>query len=219
MTLMENTCNILLVSVQPSGRRLVKWDHIWLAVRNLKLFNEAILGKWLWCFGEERGIMEVSYCFEVWFWGGGLVYANVRQLYGVSLWKYIRRVWGQLSWHVKFDVGSGTRLKFWHDLWCGEAVLQETFPKLYPIPQVKDALVADHLQVRNDSVHWRLYFIRAVQDWELETISSFLDPLYSTKVKGNGEDTICWQPSLQKGFKVSSYYKILPRVVDSSFPW
>uniref|UniRef100_A0A2N9F1I2 SMARCC C-terminal domain-containing protein n=1 Tax=Fagus sylvatica TaxID=28930 RepID=A0A2N9F1I2_FAGSY len=124
MTLMENTCNILLVRVQPSGRRLVKWDHIWLAVRNLKLFNEAILGRWLWRFGEERG----------------------------ALW---RRV-------IALKYGS---------------------------------------EVRNDSVHWRLYFIRAVQDWELETISSFLDPLYSTKVKGNGEDTICWQPSLQKGFK------------------
>jgi hypothetical protein len=96
MTLMENTCNILLVRVQPSGRRLGKWDHIWLAVRNLKLFNEAILGKWLWRFGEERGalwrrVIALKYGSEVGGWCMlmldnymGLVFGSILGVFGVN---------------------------------------------------------------------------------------------------------------------------------------
>uniref|UniRef100_A0A2N9IY24 Reverse transcriptase zinc-binding domain-containing protein n=1 Tax=Fagus sylvatica TaxID=28930 RepID=A0A2N9IY24_FAGSY len=50
-------------------------------------------------------------------------------------------------------------------------------------------------------VHWRLDFVHAVQDWDLDRIFSFLDLLYSTKEQGHGVDTICWQPSPEKGFK------------------
>jgi hypothetical protein len=38
-------------------------------------------------------------------------------------------------------------------------------------------------------------------------------------VNGNIDDTICWKPSPQKGFKVSSYYKVLSSRGDYSFPW
>jgi hypothetical protein len=43
---------------------LVKWDQVsaliqsgGLAVKNIKLFNETLLGKWLWRFGVERGLL------------------------------------------------------------------------------------------------------------------------------------------------------------------
>ncbi len=100
--------------------------------------------------------------------------------------------------------GNGIRLKFWQNLWCGDDVLQEAFSELFCIAWDKDALVANYLQICNDSIHWRLDFLRTALEWELEIISSFLDLIYSTKVKGHGEDTIYWQPSPQKSFKTSS---------------
>ena len=75
------------------------------------------------------------------------------------------------------------------------------------------------MEHRNGSIHWQLQLTRTVQDWEIESISSFLDLLYSTHVKGTGTDTLLWGPSGKQTFSVSRYYKgLLPRVVVG-FPW
>jgi hypothetical protein len=67
----------------------------------------------------------------------------------------------------------------------------------------------EHIQYQNEVVSWVLNFIRLVQDWELESISSFLDLLYSSSVKGYGLDKVCWRGSQQKAFQVKSYYEAL----------
>jgi hypothetical protein len=44
-------------------------------------------------------------------------------------------------------VEDGVRTKFWHNLWCGDVVLKEVFPDLFGIAPVKDASVADNMEV------------------------------------------------------------------------
>ena len=76
---------------------LVKWATVCspiasggLGIRKVRLFNEALLGKWLWRFGMERAVLwrqviVVKYDSE---WGGW--YSRpVNGPYGVGLWKYI----------------------------------------------------------------------------------------------------------------------------------
>ena len=78
---------------------LVKWAIVCspiasggLGIRKVRLFNEALLGKWLWRFGMERAVLwrqviVVKYDSE---WGGW--YSRpVNGPYGVGLWKYISR--------------------------------------------------------------------------------------------------------------------------------
>ena len=71
-------------------------------------------------------------------------------------------------------------------MWCGGSPLKDLFPELYRIMRDKEALVAKHLRIRNDKVHWELDFIRSIHDWELESILNFLDLLYSASPKGQG---------------------------------
>ena len=97
--------------------------------------------------------------------------------------------------------------------------MQEVFPELYRIARDKDALVSAHFQVRNEQIHWSLDFVRATQDWELESIASFLDLLYSTKLKGIGADVMLWLHSPQKGFMVCSFFRVLFRIGGCFFPW
>ena len=55
------------------------------------------------------------------------------------------------------------------------------------------------------TITWLLNFIHPAQDWELESISSFMDLLYKSGVKGSGLDKVCWKGSLGKGFQVKLF--------------
>jgi hypothetical protein len=76
---------------------------------------------------------------------------------------------------LKFEVGTGTNIRFWEDVWCGGEPLKDVLPELHRIARVQDAVVADHVHFRDDSVHWEVQFTRLVQDWELESVSLFLE--------------------------------------------
>ena len=63
-----------------------------LGVRNLRKFNQALLGKWLWRYGIEtnhlwRWVIKIKYG-NIW---GGWCTKEVTIAYGISLWRAIRQ--------------------------------------------------------------------------------------------------------------------------------
>jgi hypothetical protein len=46
---------------------------------------------------------------------------------------------------TRFEVGVGSKISFWHDMWCGEQPLMEAFPELFSIACFRDASVDDYL--------------------------------------------------------------------------
>jgi hypothetical protein len=206
---------------------LVKWDQICrpysqggLAIKNIRQFNAALLKKWLWHFGVERDalwrqvIMEKYGSME-----GGWMSKSPTGPYGVGLWKHIRRGWSIFARFLSFEVGDGSRIRFWDDVWCGGDPLREAFPELYRIARVKEGVVADFLHFRGGSVHWEVNFTRLIQDWELESVSSFLDLLYSVTIHSHEEDKLIWKLSPGKGFQVKSFYNAICSPGFGSFPW
>ena len=67
----------------------------------------------------------------------------MRENYGVGVWKAIRNDWEDLKVRMRFKVGSGNRVKFWKDRWCGDVSLRDVFPNLFSIAYSKDARLAD----------------------------------------------------------------------------
>ena len=93
------------------------------------------------------------------------------------------------------------------------------YPELYCIACNKEAVVADFVHFRGDSVHWEVNYTQLVQDWELESVSSFLEVLHSAKIKRYEQDKMCWQTSPSNGFQVKSFYKHLSSLGAGSFLW
>ena len=127
-----------------------------LAIKNLRPFNQALLRKWLWRFGTKRealcrrviktkcGSMQGAWCTNV-----------VKGPYSVSLWKSIRPDWENFSHFISFEVGDGTKVNFWSDRWCSDLHLKEGLQELFHLTRNRDALVANHLQLRNNKVRWK----------------------------------------------------------------
>jgi hypothetical protein len=66
--------------------------------------------------------------------------------FGVGDWKHIKRGWNKFSNFVRFEVGVGSRVSFWHDILSGDdSLLKISYLDLFNIAQRKDAWVADYL--------------------------------------------------------------------------
>jgi hypothetical protein len=68
-------------------------------------------------------------------------------------------------------------------------------------------------------LHWNLSFIRFVQDWELESLASFMECIYARPLTGEGEDRCCWASYSNVKFAVNRYYRSLTPPNSVLFPW
>jgi hypothetical protein len=206
---------------------LVSWSKVCspvsmggLGIRNLLMFNRALLGKWLWRYGREREawwrIAVDSKYGSVW---GGWCSLEPAGSFGVGLWKNIRKGWEKVFSLSSFQVGDGSRIRFWQDKWCGEVPLMDAFPGLYEIATMKDASVAVNLEFLGGSNHWNVSFVRAAHDWEVDVFASFFQVLYSVRVNRDCEDQMRWASSKRGLFKVKSLYCSLASLDGCRFPW
>jgi hypothetical protein len=102
-------------------------------IRNVRKFNQALLGKWLWWYAHEEGawwrsVLVAKYGSS----RGGWHSCDISESHGV-VWKFICMGWSNFQRNFRFDSGVGSKISFWEDVWCGESSLKDTFPSLFSI--------------------------------------------------------------------------------------
>ena len=106
--------------------------------------------------------MEESDRVEIWMSVGGWCSRSVNGPYGVALWKSINQGWPSFSHHILYDIGDGSRVKFWQDHWCGETLLVVSYPNLFRFCRNKEAGVAELMKSPNGFLFWDVSFFRGV---------------------------------------------------------
>jgi hypothetical protein len=190
-----------------------------LGIRNLRCFNRALLGKWLWRYANEPGawwrkVVEAKYGSE----RGGWRSKVGSSPHGRGLWKYISKEWRHFSHHTRLIPGDGSRISFWGEAWCDNVPLLEVYPGLYSLASSKEASIADNSDLVSGSRQWNISFVRSLNDWEVEELASLYSLLYSYNL-GGGADKIWWVPNKKGKFEVKSFYSILNSSISFPFPW
>lgn len=133
----------------------VKWDVVCrsreqgeLGIKNIKLFNIALLGKWRWrLLREERLLWSLVLKSKY----GELVKMLVRKVSNLDSiwWRDLVETCGERreeSWfdnNITWKLGDGKRLNFWHNIWVGNQTLASKFNRLFLNSMQKEGFIGD----------------------------------------------------------------------------
>ncbi|GMI95158.1 hypothetical protein HRI_003185100 [Hibiscus trionum] len=180
---MNNIMENFLWGASVSQRKIhwVKWSDVCLPfdkgglnIRNLTIQNRAQLGKWFWNFANSRNSewRKILCCKLNWDEKSMFpVDSNHRLMSWV--WKgtsntFMKNddVGNVLRDQIDIQVGDGARVRFWSDLWIGDAPLMVNFPRIYALSQNRTGTVADFGIISDGCWVWQIQLRREPFDWE-----------------------------------------------------
>jgi len=125
-------------------------------------------------------------------------------------WVY-GRILGEVgrSSHTRFEVRDDSKVRFWHDLWCGDMALKESFPVLFGIACGNDASVMAYVEFFGCAIQQNMSFARAAHDWEVDAFTLFFRALYLVRMRREWEDKQLWVQSKRGLFGVKSFYSAM----------
>lgn len=76
------------------------------------------------------------------------------------MFQFVFKTLEQTSQFTRLEVGNGEKIKFWTDLWIGDACLKDKFPTLFNCSSKKDGSIAEF----HSNTGWQPSFRRNLND-------------------------------------------------------
>jgi len=186
-----------------------------LGMLELRKFNVALLGKWIWRLdSEERGlwkeVVESKY-------GGWRSLRNQRIGRPEPLcWKDLEEIWRSEGWKGSFEdnciweVRNGREIMLWKDKWLGDEALKDKFPRLFSICSGKgDKLWQGGEWNSNLQWVWKIGWRRSLFEWEKHQELEMGRLMGSKCINMEKDDRWVWKENETAKYTVKSAYRIL----------
>ena len=122
---------------------------------------------------------------------------------------------------MELVAGLGNRIRFWHDIWCGDAPLKALFPLIFVCSIDQSTYIDSHLLSSGvgEGRTWNITFFRDFNDWEVDEVLAFFTFIHSKIPAGLNPDSMRWKLRQHGEFDVKSLYHALDVKIDIKFPW
>ncbi|XP_071713246.1 uncharacterized protein [Rutidosis leptorrhynchoides] len=213
------TSTIFLGGSQTTKRMAwVKWEKVLATFDNgglnkgsLKAFNLALLFKWRWRYLTNPNDMWVTIIKSI----HGNVFEKVATS-SSSVWTTIVASCSKListnalpADILKFEVGNGTLIRFWHDLWCGNSTLSARYNRLFHLDSNPDSVIVEKVFSGNWSFSWNINITRGRN---VHLLRNLLEEIGTPRLTDKMDSWVC-NFSKDKLF----YVKVVRDKIDHSF--
>nr|GEX08999.1 RNA-directed DNA polymerase, eukaryota, reverse transcriptase zinc-binding domain protein [Tanacetum cinerariifolium] len=200
--------------VDPSVRKmmLVKWNNVLaskemggLGVSSFYALNCALIFKWVWKFRMQGNSIWTKVIKALHGEEGNLDWPTTAKFPSnwldiVCFFSNLYNKGVDLLGSIKKKVGNGKNTMFWDELWKGEVLFKNLFPRLYALESVKNISVADKMAQPSLEYSFRRNIRGGVERVQMASLLSLLEGL----ILPNMIDRWMWSISRDRNFSVSS---------------
>ncbi|XP_026458914.1 uncharacterized protein LOC113359510 [Papaver somniferum] len=183
---------------------------------------KSIEKKWWWRLGNEPEALWSRVVTDK----HGISYLGwrthqLKEKYGVSLWRNIFSTAEEIFKHCQFKIGKGDRIRLWEDKWSIQGSLSSLFPSLYSLSSSKNISIMDAFQNDVDGFKWNLGLNhrRRLYDTEIAELCIVIPLLDSIVLIPDMDDQFIWLGDKKGTFSVKTAYINYSQGIDPIIPF